>query len=181
MEDNDHILIEIPRSKQLRKTIITLVVTIGLTTWVLAYLSLQDQIGLQTLWLLPSFLVGLFLSFKFWSTTHIEQLTPAAQEKIREQEAEECRKQEEYDDKWYFRYPIAIFMLYGAYWIINERENLWWAAILALLVAAFQAREVSLFLLAGGIIYLIFQVVSALPVSLAIVLGAIIIASSLKK
>lgn len=115
-------------------------------------------------------------------------LTPAGEAEAKRlesqkqvKEAEAARRAAVMEDRWYFRYPLAALMLFGAWWIVGEKEKLWWLAILLVIVAAFQARELSLLILAGVVVYLLFQGVAALPVSVAVIIGAVIIASALRR
>jgi len=175
------ILVEIPKAKRVRKAVITLVVTIGVTSWVVGYLYSQNQIGVETLGVLPFFLTGLYASHKFWRTGHVEQLTQEAQQEKQAQELEVRRKQEEFENKWYVRYPLALLMLWGAWYILDTKPDSWWLAAFVALAAAFFAREVSLVLIVVGLGYLLIQGIASLPVSAAIIVGAIIIASAIKK
>jgi hypothetical protein len=84
------------------------------------------------------------------------------------------------------RYPLALLCLYGAYYwsteSIDRRSGV--AAVAAVLLAAYLAREISAWLLGIGVIGLVawalFAGLAALPLSAAVIIGALIIASSLK-
>lgn len=82
------------------------------------------------------------------------------------------------------RYPLAAVCFYGAYVAVDmQPQHGGWAAALALTGVA-MAWEVSKFILGTalvvGVLYLGFHMVAALPVSVAIIIGALIIASSKK-
>jgi len=97
-------------------------------------------------------------------------------------------------DAWYFRYPFAVFCSGFAYLslleylsdqrsapgllviFINPVFGVVWA--LGALVAA---RELSLLLIVLGVGYLLFSGVAALPLSIAVILGAGIIAFAIYK
>jgi hypothetical protein len=85
------------------------------------------------------------------------------------------------------RYPLAGLFVYGAYYfgMASEIKNGGWFAAGALVLAAIFARELSRWLLfiafAGAVIWTVIAGISALPVSAAIIVGALIIAGALKK
>ncbi len=56
------------RKRNLRKAVGALIVTLGLAGWAFAYVSSQDPLGRETLWLLPMLLAGLWVSYSYWST-----------------------------------------------------------------------------------------------------------------
>ncbi|WP_020157045.1 MULTISPECIES: hypothetical protein [Methylobacter] len=85
------------------------------------------------------------------------------------------------EGRWWFRYPLAALMLYAAWVLTNEYPEDEWKSWACLIFAAVQARELSLLILAGVFIYLFFKVVAILPASVAIIIGAIIIANSLSR
>jgi len=85
-----------------------------------------------------------------------------------------------------FRYLAAAALIYAAYYFAFESEPEYseiWAIICALGAAIF-ARELSMSVLGIGlvaaVIWLIYAGISALPVSVAIIIGALIIASALR-
>jgi hypothetical protein len=154
--------------------------------WSMQYSS--DQLGTYWWYVWPVAIPGMI-----WATFELlrarkKVLVPEAQlenerlgseQKLREQAAAQHAAEQE--ERWYFRYPVAALMLFGAYWIVEKKEQLWWVGLLLVVVAAFQARELSLLIVAALVIYLLFQGPAALPVSIAIVVGAIIIANALRK
>ena len=79
--------------------------------------------------------------------------------------------------RWYLRYPIAVVVLAFSGWLFTAYPYLWPVAALFALDAAILARELSLLLLALGALWLVFKLFAALPVSVAIILGALIIAA----
>lgn len=178
---DDYVIVDIPRKKRLRNALITLIVTLAVTGWAFGYVLVQGQVGMETLWLLPFLLTGLWVSYRYWKTTHLTEPTPEAQERQRTAELEKQRKAEEFENKWYVRYPIAVLILWGAWYIVDKKPDSWWIAALVALAAIYFARELALLLIGIGLIYLLFQGIAALPVSIAIIIGAIIIASALKR
>jgi hypothetical protein len=178
---DDSVIVEVPRPKRLRKALITLAVTVGVSVWAVAYLYSEGQLGLETLWLTPFFTTGMFLSYRHWSTSHVTEVTQKAQRRKREEEEAQRRRQEEAEDKWYFRYPLAALCLWGAWHFSETKPDKWWLAGIAVLAAAAFAREVSLLLLGIGLISLVFQGIASLPVSVAVLIGAVIIASAIRK
>jgi hypothetical protein len=65
------IIKKIPREKRFRKALIVLIATVGFTGWVLWYLYTQQQFGENVLWMLPFFLIGLWVSLHYWRTTEV--------------------------------------------------------------------------------------------------------------
>ncbi|MBY4770656.1 hypothetical protein [Burkholderia ambifaria] len=85
------------------------------------------------------------------------------------------------------RYPLAAVLMYGAYYFgtASDIKNGGWYSVGAIVLAAIFARELSRWLLfmvfAGAIIWALMAGISVLPVSAAIIVGALIIASAIKK
>lgn len=76
-------------------------------------------------------------------------------------------------------------MLWFAY-AETQKPNVKWLGVCAIAFWGFVfAKEISLWLLGSiavvGVIYLVFQSVATLPVSVAIIVGALIIAGAMKK
>ncbi|CAE6864052.1 hypothetical protein R69608_00362 [Paraburkholderia nemoris] len=87
----------------------------------------------------------------------------------------------------FVRYPAAALMLYGAYYLAaqaNVRHGGWIAAA-GVVVAATLARELTgallLAAIVGGIVWAVAGMLTGIPVGAAIIIGALIIASSNKK
>ncbi|MDO8272617.1 MAG: hypothetical protein Q7U82_11975 [Gammaproteobacteria bacterium] len=79
------------------------------------------------------------------------------------------------------RYSIAVVLICCAFFITDAKENLWWLAIFLLLWAAILAREVTYLLILGGGAFLIFDGLASISVSAAIIIGALIIASAVRR
>jgi len=113
-----------------------------------------------------------------------KELTPEELAAKREAEA----KQKELEGKWYFRYPVAVGLV-GVGWFLlshNPHDKFVMTGFgwFALLGAAIYARELSLFILALIALYFVIVALSSLstiPVSAAILIGAVIIAMAIKK
>ena len=117
-----------------------------------------------------------------------KELTPEAK-------AEQELKDKEFDlwSKWYIRYPTSILMLgvaYISYTAYIKGIRLPGLALLllnpvsgviAVVIAIFNAWELSLLVLIGVILFYMFQGIAALPTSVAIIIGAIIIAYAVNK
>lgn len=84
-----------------------------------------------------------------------------------------------YCDKFSVRYSIAVVFICAGIWLAGEKPNLWWVCVPAGLSAAFFARELSILAIVAGVGTLLFQGIASLPVSVAVVLGAFIIASAI--
>ena len=83
--------------------------------------------------------------------------------------------------KWWFRYPMAVLCLLGAWFFSESKPNLWFMPVLLVLVAMVSAWELTLVGLGIGIAILAFKAIASLPVSVAIIIGAFIIGAALKR
>ncbi|WP_447937677.1 hypothetical protein [Thermomonas fusca] len=119
--------------------------------------------------------------YKCWATRQVREPSPEVKAAAAAREQEELRKAHEFESKWYFRYPMAALMAGGGIYLIVENERIWWLGALLCIVALFQAWEMLLLGLLAGAIYLVFKGIAALPISVAIVVGALIIASALAR
>src|SRR5205807_2053583 len=111
-------------------------------------------------------LLGAFIERFNATKTTTTEAGKAAQLRKR---AEAQRRESEFLNKWWVRYPLAVLILWGAAWIWSERPNTWWLALIALLYTLWLAREVVGLLLVAGGVYLLFKGVAALPVSVAVI------------
>jgi hypothetical protein len=124
---------------------------------------------------------GGIVAGKYMLTREVIETTDYGKRVAAEKEEDDLRHAQERDDKWYVRYPIAFLLLAAAWWLASERENVWWLSIVLVVSAAVYAREVSFLLLLALGAYLLFQGIAALPVSVAVIIGAFIIAGAIKK
>ena len=99
---------------------------------------------------------------------------------------EELRAKAEADEKWdravkkwWFRYPMAVLFLVGAWFFSEWKPNSWFVPVLFVLGALVNAWELTLVGLGIGIAILAFKAVASLPVSVAIIIGAFIIGVAL--
>ena len=158
----------------------TLVLTLGVTILVILYAYKEGHLSWFTICcMVPCLGLGLFSSYDYLVTKHVSVPTPEFEAAQASAERKEEREQSEFEGTWYYRYPAAAFWLFVAYHVVVRWPSLWWVSILIVLVAAFQARELSLFLIGVGCMYLVVQGIAALPTSLAIIFGALIIATAL--
>ena len=165
-----------------------------------------DQLGEHWLAGIPFLLLGLVGTFIFMYAKTETRLTPEAAKMkafIEAQDAEArqaqlarqapspkvdaaVRRAEVLIEKPLIRYLLAALLLVLAYYIVQEWTNraVWIVVAGCVIWALILARELftSVFGIAviGGIAWAIFAGVAALPISAAIVLGALIIASALK-
>lgn len=83
------------------------------------------------------------------------------------------------------RYPGAALLLWTAYFFANDPKSKPWVWVAFVFWAMVAAKEVALWLLGAGLVVgvlvLGFNLLAALPVSVAIVIGALIIAGAVKK
>ncbi|WP_162633982.1 MULTISPECIES: hypothetical protein [Paraburkholderia] len=136
---------------------------------------------------LPFVVVGLGLYLRKGDAV----LTPAATKaKAHYDSLQQARRSASADvffESPFLRYPLAALSLYGAYYFgtVSGYKHSGWGAAAAIMLAAMLARELSIWLLFialfGGIAWAAIAGISALPTSAAIVIGALIIASAIKK
>jgi hypothetical protein len=92
-----------------------------------------------------------------------------------------------YSAPWWLRYPVCTAVFYGSYWSFFEWERRagWIFGPLLLLIGIGLAREllfgVLVAMVVGLILWALGAAIAALPVSLAIVIGAMIIAQAMKR
>jgi hypothetical protein len=86
-----------------------------------------------------------------------------------------------------FRYPLSVVVLVGAYYFAVEStyKHAAWVAAFAVMFAGFLAHEVAKWslglVLVGLFIWAVVAGITALPVSAAIIVGALIIAAAIKR
>lgn len=80
------------------------------------------------------------------------------------------------DDKWWTRYPVALGLVAAAWYLVEVKPGLWWLSTIFVISAAVYAREVSLIVLGLALIIAVISGLAALPLSLAVILGAALIA-----
>lgn len=95
--------------------------------------------------------------------------------------AEVRRKEEEFYDKWWVRYLMAGVMFAGAVYFSSIKPDKWLVPAIFVIVGIIMMRELLFIGIAIGAIWLLFSGLASLPVSAAIIIGAIIIASALRK
>lgn len=99
-------------------------------------------------------------------------------------QAETKAKWERIEKRWWYRYPMAGLAFFGAWFIVQTKPQLWWVAAIAVLYGLVLAKELgflALFGLACIAGYWILQGVASLPVSVAVIIGALIIAGAVSK
>lgn len=91
------------------------------------------------------------------------------------------------EDSPLIRYPLAAVFAYGAYYLGVEAtiKHAGWYSAACIFAAVCFARELTGFVLVlavgGGIVWAVIAGIAALPVSLAVIVGALIIAGAMKK
>jgi hypothetical protein len=113
-------------------------------------------------------------------------LSPAAsQEKQRleeEKRAEEARADDRqlWELEWWFRYPMAALGIWLAFQLYLPSKPVW-LPIACLIFAAVCGWELALLGVGMALLYGAFKVIAALPVSVAVVVGALIIAGAVSR
>jgi hypothetical protein len=80
---------------------------------------------------------------------------------------------------WFSRYSIAAVLLCGVVVISEAKPQFWWLSLFLVLWAAVLAREISFLFIAAAGLYYLARSLASLPVSVAIIIGACIIAYAL--
>ena len=92
-----------------------------------------------------------------------------------------------YNAPWWLRYPASAAVFYGAYWSFFEWEKKasWILGSFLLIIGLGLARElligVIVAIVVGLVLWAFGAAVAALPVSIAIIIGAMIIAQAIKR
>jgi hypothetical protein len=153
--------------------------------WLMQYS--EDQIRDYWWYVWPVVVIGFVCLASELLNARIKVLTPAGeleekrletQRQVKEEESQ--RRYAEIVNRWYIRYPIATFLVYVAWWFAEQKGDQWWLSIGGLMMAAYFAREISLLVIIGVVLYMLFQGIAALPVSVAVIIGAIIISNAIR-
>ncbi|NEX63352.1 hypothetical protein [Noviherbaspirillum galbum] len=144
---------------------------------------------------IPVILIGLVLAYlagRAQTTIErrpgsiIEKNPVISEEERLKNEAASRAAQEKIDkifEAWYVRYPLGFFLIYLA-WYTADSGAKWYVPVGAVVMALACMHEVFWVLLIvaifGGIVWAAFGAISGLPVSVAIIIGALIIANSRK-
>ncbi len=147
----------------------------------------EDQIRDYWWYVWPVVVIGFVCLASELLNARIKVLTPAGeleekrletQRQVKEEESQ--RRYAEIVNRWYIRYPIAAFLVYVAWWFAEQKGDQWWLSIGGLIMAVYFAREISLLVIIGVVLYMLFQGIAALPVSVAVIIGAIIISNAIR-
>lgn len=102
--------------------------------------------------------------------------------------AEAKERWERIEKRWWYRYPLAGMMFLGAWFLVDTKPQLWWVATCAVIYGLVLAKELGFLALFGlacivglWIFQGIVQGISSLPVSLAVIIGALIIAVAVSR
>ncbi len=145
--------------------------------------------------ILPLYLCFAFRAYKTSKTFSYVTLSAIGEQKKEEMQAASRIKAEEqsknerellFESKWYVRYPLAILLFVFFTWliitIVDDRKNVlaWIMGIPIYLSIAYMVREIVGILILIGIGYLIYSGIAELPLSVAVIIGAVIIAYAVK-
>lgn len=162
---------------------------VAITCWVASY----SQGRMSELWflgfLLPSPLIAVglarYLRKSVTGMTEDAKLEYQSYEEVsKRKSAEWCGKFDAFVERPIVRYPFAAGLLWLAYAIAQSHEPKTLEIVLVSFLALMAAKELVLWLLGAALLFgagwLIATGVAALPVSVAVILGAMIIASRSK-
>lgn len=133
-------------------------------------------------------LIGALLGFNVYRKRQIFIPAPPSARTISEDEiaaqAESAEKWRRIEGKWWYRYPLAGLMFFGAWFLVETHPGYWWLASAAAIYGLVLAKELGylvLFGLACVMGYWLLQGIASIPVSVAVIIGALIIASAVRK
>lgn len=175
---------EIPEALRI-KDAVTIVLVFALFALILFLMGHVGKSEAFIAWGGLLLILGAALGFYFYRKKQAfipDPVIPVAptEEELKAQ-AEAAEKWDRAVQKWWFRYPMAVLCLLGA-WLLSEwKPNLWFMPVLLVLVAMVSAWELTLVGLGIGIAILAFKAIASLPVSVAIIIGAFIIGAALKR
>ncbi|MCM2327720.1 MAG: hypothetical protein NDI88_07535 [Lysobacter sp.] len=188
----------IPLKNRLRKSGLILVSTLlaSILIWAVQYSSNQLRQYWTYVW--PLWPAALFFAYMFFRESESRVLTPSAEQYLQLQkqakQAQINAENSKFDalmQHWWARYPLAVFLVWMAISAASKPEvklGTWLFVIGAVVLAGVLAKELSRMLLGVGAlvlgigaIYLVFQGAAALPVGAAVIIGAIIIASAVRR
>lgn len=180
----------IPKNRRILVSTLILLGTLLLSGYVASLLLQGMEEGLlsgkQNLYFFWSFptailVIGFLLSFYHLRRKKVKELTPESEVRIKE-------KQEKFYSRWYVRYfgvvcgLVIAFVSYISYTEDIRMHGLGLLAfnpvtgVIASIIAIFGAWELSLIAIIGAVLYFTYLGIAALPVSVAIIIGSIIIA-----
>ena len=135
-------------------------------------------------WTIICYAIAVHVAWKTLRNKEVTELVPAEKtpEQLQEEKAaaeESVRREAEFYNKWWVRYPIGIGLLWAAGYYYEAHQNKWILPLLMALFGVLAMRELVLIGFGIGGIFLLVQGLASLPVSLAIIIGAIIISSAI--
>ena len=178
--------VAIPSKVRYKKAGIATLVLLGLcaiTSW-----SQHEEGQLQSSWSLMLIFVIPYFAYMVYVLTTKREFCLDPDGVVEKQKDEKVRAGNNFDRKisrtlsrvW-VRYPLAGLILWGAFTVVSQENHIWWWPVLLALWAAWLARELSLIVLFIAICYALLKGIASLPVSAAVIIGAIIIASALRR
>lgn len=167
----------VPRAERIWKGSVCLLIFAGCSVLVVAGLVNPNPVE-PGVWAFIGFpwLLSAFAAFYYFMTKRKLVPTPEVAAAVQAQQAEKTRKQQEMQKKWWFRYPIAALCIFIAWKMTADKPDTWPVGLILLLVGAYNAREGALAVLGVAVVVAAFIGIAALPVSVAVVLGAAMIA-----
>ena len=175
---------EIPEALRVKDAVLIVVSSsvIALTLFLTGYVYKSEE---WFVWGVLVLILGVALGFYLYRKKQAlipDPVIPVAptEEELKAQ-AEAAEKWDRAVQKWWFRYPMAVLCLLGAWFFSESKPNLWFMPVLLVLVAMVSAWELTLVGLGIGIAILAFKAIASLPVSVAIIIGAFIIRAALKR
>jgi hypothetical protein len=137
-------------------------------------------------------LCGCLIGFLIYRKKQIFVPDPPAPIVLSEEEikaqAEAKAKWDRIERQWWYRYPMAGLMLLSAWFVVEMKPNFWWVAVVLVIYGLILAKELG-YLVLVGLVFLVglwffqgvFQGIASLPISVAVIIGALIIAAAANK
>ena len=123
---------------------------------------------------------AVWLGWKTLTTKEITTVIPAppSPEQIKAQQEADA-KLYAFLNKWWVRYPLGACLLIGSVYLYDANPKRWLLSVILALFGLLAIRELVLVGAVIGVGWLLIQGIASLPVSIAIIIGAIIIASAI--
>ncbi|MBK7136773.1 MAG: LPXTG cell wall anchor domain-containing protein [Rhodocyclales bacterium] len=173
---------EIPEALRI-KDAVTIVIVFALFAIILFLMGYVGESEAFFAWggllLILGVALGFYLYRKKQAFIHDPVIPVAPTEEELRAKAEADEKWDRAVKKWWFRYPMAVLFLVGAWFSPEWKPNSWFIPVLFVLGAIVSAWELALVGLGIGIAILAFKALASLPVSVAIIIGAFIIGAAI--
>jgi hypothetical protein len=128
--------------------------------------------------IIPAFMlfVGALATYSIWSGKAYELPPPPSEQPPAP--SRPAKPDSKLEERWYFRYPFAAA---GVALAVSVADGTPWLAALLVVGAAVMCWELVLFAVAAGLAYMLVGALAAIPISIALIIGAVIIAGAISR